>query len=76
MNGLERVEQNLEVHTKFYRKPVKLLQNRCDVINGWDPGDDAGGRVLNQLEFMDVLVGKTKEKGIAIVQTRCDHGVD
>ena len=46
------------------------------MIDGWDPGDEAGGRVLNQLEFMDELVGKTKEKGVAVVQTGCDQGVD
>ena len=76
MDGLEGVEQYFKVHTEFNREPVKLLQNRCDVIDGWDPGDNAGGRVLNQLEFMDVLVGKTKEEGVAIVQTGCDQGVD
>ena len=46
------------------------------MIDGWNPGDDAGGRVLNQLEFMDELVGKTKEKGVAIVQAGCGQGVE
>jgi len=51
--GGERLWINFKDHLKFDRKPVKLLENRCNVIDGWNPGDDAGGRVLDQLELMD-----------------------
>ena len=76
MDGLEGVEQNFEVDAGFDRKPVKLLQKRCDVNDGWDPADVAGSRVLNQLEFVGELVGETKEKGVTIVQAGCDQSVD
>ena len=75
MDGLEGMEQNFKDNAKFDRKPVKLLENRCNVIDGWNPGDDAGGKVLNQLELMDGLVGETKEQGVAIIQTECDQSV-
>ena len=45
-NGwLEGMEQNFKDHAKFDRK---LLENRCNAIDGWNPGDDPGGRVLDQ----------------------------
>ena len=44
------------------------------MIDGWNPGDDAAGRVLDQLELMDGLVGETKERGVAIIQAGCVPG--
>ena len=54
---------------------MKLLENRCNVIDGWNPGGVAGGRGLNQLELMDGLMGKTKEQGVAIIQAGSDQSV-
>jgi len=62
LGGAERLKAlTFKDRLKFDRKPAKLLENRCNVIDGWNPGDDAGGRVLDQLELMDGLVGGTKE---------------
>ena len=55
MEGLKGEEQNFEVDACFDREPAKLLKDRSDVINGSCSGDDAGGRVLDQLEFTDGL---------------------
>ena len=46
---------------------MKLLKNRTDVVNGGGSGDDAGGRVLDQLKFVDGLERETKEKRVAVV---------
>lgn len=32
--------QDFKVHVKFDRKPVELLENRSDMINGWSSGDN------------------------------------
>ena len=79
--GGERLWMALKVWSRILKlmrdlTGSKLLQNRCDVIDGWDPGDDAGSRVLNQLEFVGELVGETKEKVVTIVQAGCDQSVD
>ena len=47
--------------TGFDGEPVKLLKNRSDVVNGGGSGDDAGGRVLNQLmSFLSVCYSHHK----------------
>ena len=75
MDGLEGMEQNFKDHVKFDRKLVNLLENKCNAIDGWNPGDDAGGRVLDQLELMDGLVEEIKEQEVAIIQAGCDQSV-
>lgn len=32
---------------------MELLQDRSEVAGGGDSGNDVGGRLLNQLKFMD-----------------------
>ena len=76
MEGLEGEEQNLEVDAGFDREPVKLLKDRGDVINGGGSGDDAGSRVLDQLEFADGLEGETEEEGVTIIDAGSDQGVN
>lgn len=44
--------------------------NRCDLIDGWSPGDVTGDSVLDQLDLMDGLLGDIKEKRIAIICCR------
>ena len=39
-------------------------------------GDNTGSSILDQLEFMEEFVGETKKKGIAIIQTGGDEGVN
>ena len=76
VEGLEGEEQNLEMDAGFDREPVKLMKDRSDVINGGGSGDDAGGRVLDQLEFTDGLEGQTKEKGVTVIDAGSDQGVN
>ena len=44
-----------------------MLQDRGDVMEGGGSGDDAGGRVLNQLEFMKGFLREAKEEGVTVV---------
>ena len=67
MEGLEGEEQNLEMDAGFDQEPVKLLKDRSDVINGGGSGDDASGRVLDQLKLTDGLEGDTKEEGVTVI---------
>ena len=76
MEGLEGEEQNLEMDAGFDREPVKLLKDRSEVINGGGSGDDAGGRVLDQLEFSDGLEGETEEEGVTVIDAGSDQGVN
>ena len=76
MDGLKGEEQNLKNDTGFDGEPVKLLKNRSDVVNGGGSGDDAGGRVLNQLKSVDGFERETKEKGVAVVDAGSDQGVN
>ena len=39
-------------------------------------GDDPGSRILDQLEFMEEFVGKTKKKGVTVIQAGGDKGVN
>ena len=45
----------LKGDTGFDGEPVKLLKNRRDVVNGGGSGDDASGRVLDQLKSCIIL---------------------
>ncbi len=44
----------LKIDTICDQEPVKRPNDRGDVINGGGSGDDAGGRVLDQMKFMDL----------------------
>lgn len=56
LDGFECKQKDFEVYAKFHRKPVELLQNRGDMVNEGGSGDNSSCSVLNQLEFMEVLV--------------------
>ena len=55
---------------------MELLQGRSDVFNRWSSGDDTGGCVLDQLEFMKRFPRKTTEERVTVVQSGCNHGVN
>ena len=76
MDGLEGMEEDLEIDAVFDGKPVELQQNGGNVTNGGGSGDDTGSSVLDQLQFMEEFVGESKEKGIAIIQAGRDQRVD
>ena len=55
VEGLEHKQEEFEVYSEFDRKPVELLRNRGDVVNGGVSGDPIC-RALNQLKCMEVFV--------------------
>lgn len=58
------------MNAAFDRKPVVSEQEGCD---GWESADDSGVwkfSVLNKLQFMNGLVGETKEEGVAVDVTQ------
>lgn len=42
------------------------------MTNGAGSGNDAGSRGFDQLQFMDRLVGYTKQKGVVVIKRGCD----
>ena len=56
----------------LYRGPVKLYENRGDVVRRFGAGDDPGGRVLNNLQSVDEFGGESGEEGIAVVKAGSD----
>lgn len=62
MECFEGDEEYFEVYSLFYGKPVELLEDGGDVVGGGGPCDDAGCRVLEELQFLEGFVGETKEK--------------
>ena len=49
MDGFECIEEDLELNAEVNREPMKLVQDRGDVVRGWGSGDDSCCRVLDQL---------------------------
>ena len=56
MEGFESEKKNLKVNTVLDREPVQLFKEWSNVFSCWGSSDNTG-RVLDQLEFMDGLVG-------------------
>lgn len=54
---------------------MEILKNRGDVVTWTGTCEEAGGRVLNILEFIEVVWGCAIEDAIA-VDAWCDEGVD
>ena len=46
------------------------------MANDRGSGDDTGSSVLNQLEFVEEIMGETEKKGVAVIQTGGDEGVN
>lgn len=62
MNGLESIQKDFVMDSEFDWKPVKLLEDRGDVVKGGGSGNNAGCRVLDQLKLMEGFVRGTKEE--------------
>ena len=45
-----------EVDTEFDWEPVEFLEDRSNVVSGSGSGEQAGGGVLNILQFLRTLV--------------------
>lgn len=52
VNGLKCEQKNFEIDAKFNQKPVKLLEDGCNMVERWGSGHNTGNRVLDQLELM------------------------
>ena len=76
MDGLEGMEENFIVDALFDGKPMELIQNRGDVIDGGGSGDDTGSCILDQLQFPEEVLGETVEEGVTIIQAGSDEGVN
>lgn len=62
MNSFKCVQEYFEINTILDREPMKLLQNRSDVVDRRGPGDDTGSRILDTLKLVDGFLSKTKKK--------------
>lgn len=58
------------------RKPVKLLENGCNMTGRGSSCDDPWCRILYKLEFAKSFLGKTKQEGVAVVKPRSDKTVN
>ena len=76
MDGFESVQEDFVCDPLLDQAAVELLKDGGDVVGGGSFGDDPGGRVLNQLEFMEGFMWKAEEKRITIVEAGCDEAVD
>lgn len=46
------------------------------MTNRGGSGNDTGSSVLDQLQFVDGLVGQTKQKEVTVIKMGCDQAVD
>ena len=60
----------------FYRKPVKLMEDGCDVFSGGGMGEQSGSGVLNILQFLKTSGGETIQDAIAVVESGGDEGMN
>lgn len=52
MNTLKGEQEDLGADAIFNCQPVELLEDQGVVPQGWCPGDDVGGGVLNRLQVI------------------------
>lgn len=76
MDGYGYVEKDFIVHMGMNWEPAEFLKNRCDVTDGRCSGSDAGGSVLDQLQFVDGFMRETIEMGVAGIKTGGNQHVD
>ena len=70
------MEEDSESGSEFDWEPVKLLENGGDVVKGTGSGHDAGCWVLDKLNFMEIFIGETKKKWVAVIKTGGDEAVN
>lgn len=71
MKGFVYQKKNFEADAILNREPVQLLKGRGYVLTGPCVAKKSCSRVLDILESVDVALGCTEEKRIAIVQSGC-----
>ena len=65
-------EEVFVVDAVLYWKPVKLDENRCDVVRRFVVSDNLGTQILNNLQSVDEFSGESGEEGIAVVDVGRD----
>lgn len=55
---------------------MKLLEDGGDVFSGAGVGEEAGSRILDVLQLLEMRRRKTIEEAIAVVESGCDEGVN
>ena len=68
-------EEVFVVDAVLYQEPVKLDENRGDVVRWFGTGDDPGGRVLDDLQSVDEFGGESGEEGAAAVDAGSDKWI-
>lgn len=55
---------------------MELLEDRGDVLYGGCVSDDACGRILDKLEFMESFLRETKQERVAVINSGSDKAMD
>lgn len=66
--------RNFVLDSMLYWQPVKGLKKRSYVVIFRGTKNEAGSMILNTLKLIDDIVGRAREKGIAIVETGKNKG--
>ena len=67
VEGLIGGDEDFEIDSLFDREPVEVTEDWCDVVSGAGVGEQAGGRVLNILEFVEGFGVDTVEDAVAVI---------
>ena len=59
-------EECFEVDSLFDGQPVEIMEDWGDVLSGAGAGEEAGGRVLDILEFIEGFGGDAMENAVAV----------
>jgi len=67
---------DFKVYSLPHRQPVKLPQQRRDVLSSTSSSDQPSCRVLYRLQALDQTVGDAAQKSITEVQSTGDERLD
>ena len=60
-------EEYFEVDSLFDGQPVEIMEDGGDVLSGAGAGEEAGGRILYILKFLEGFGGDALEYAVAII---------
>ena len=69
-------ETDLVLNPEPNRKPVKFMEDGCDVLKFAHPHQDPGCAILDVLQSLQALARDPNEEGIAVVKSGGDKGMD
>ena len=76
MECFEGEKKDFEVYAVGDRKPVKVLEDGSDMIVGVGVSEQAGGGVLDILEFIEGFGREAIENAVAVIKSGSDECVD